>query len=162
MESLPKLLARFCLFPEGVLLHRKLTLKGTTRPILSLRGLIIIVIKHLVRAIFPALWARYIQFLEILIGSSRCLLLLQLVGLIIVLVLVIRQSLENRSISHEKVENNLMVYNTVTRAAFSLNIVNIFFQSQVTLFTWRILSKPTLSIIKLCPSRILSLRTRLR
>ena len=49
--------------------------------------------------IFPALWASYRWLLGILIGSSRCLLLLWLVG-VIALVLVFRQSFENRSIFH--------------------------------------------------------------
>ena len=37
---------------------------------------------HLVRVIFPALWASYRKLLGILISSSRCLLLLWLVGVI--------------------------------------------------------------------------------
>ena len=49
-----------------------------------------------VRVIFPALWASYRQLLGIVIGSSRCLLLLWLVG-VIALVLVFWQSFENRS-----------------------------------------------------------------
>ena len=51
---------------------------------------------HHVRVIFPALRASYRSLLGIVIGSSRCLLLLWLVG-VIALVLVLRQSFENRS-----------------------------------------------------------------
>ena len=45
---------------------------------------------------FPAPWASYMQLLGILIGSSRCLLLLWLVGLI-TLVSVLRRPFENCS-----------------------------------------------------------------
>ena len=45
---------------------------------------------------FPALRASYMELLGIVIGSSRCLLLLWLVG-VIALVLGFRQSFENRS-----------------------------------------------------------------
>ena len=46
--------------------------------------------------IFPALWASYRKLLGIVIGSSRCLLLLWLAG-VIALVLVFRRSFENHS-----------------------------------------------------------------
>ena len=51
---------------------------------------------HHVRVIFPALRVSYRWLLGNVIGSSRCLLLLWLVGLI-ALVLVFRQSFENRA-----------------------------------------------------------------
>ena len=49
-----------------------------------------------IRVIFPAVWASFGSLLRIVIGSSRCLPLLWLVG-VIALVLVFRQSFENRS-----------------------------------------------------------------
>ena len=52
---------------------------------------------HFELAIFPALWTSYGSLLGILIGSSRSLLLLFLVG-VITLVLVVRKSFENRSV----------------------------------------------------------------
>mgnify|MGYP007094267740 CR=1 FL=1 len=68
-----------------------------------------------VRAIFPALWAGdYRRLQRILIGLSRCSLLLWLVG-VITLALVFRQSFKNRSINAElyfsatKYEENMIV-----------------------------------------------------
>ena len=55
-----------------------------------------------VHVIFPALRASYMYLLGIVIGSSRCLLLLWLVG-VIALVLVFRQSFENPSTWKKKV-----------------------------------------------------------